>query len=286
MTLQKLRADYLRHVDAGGARADIPRRTGAWDGTKLHLSDLGYCPRKVAYRMLKAPVEKTPEQADNEQIMFALGYYVHYLTYEALRWQQRLVQYECPLPCPDGWSGTMDALFTDEDGKLVLYDCKTTRSNAFRYAGSFPKPENVLQIQAYFQYAGESIQRTIIEYVDRGGANTPVECIIPADNNGNVEAAMAVLESARDNLPDLPDVLPLQVIVGYSNADGMPNKLSWGRSWQCGFCDYAHLCEPLLPLADEKRGYQTVSLAARKDNRWELTKRGEQDYSLIAEYVG
>lgn len=256
-TLAELRYAYMQ---SGEDMNLDPGHTGAndWESHKLHASEIGYCPRATAYRLLGAPkkVQANLTKA-NEALMFWQGYRIHYLTYEAMMWGGILVAYEVPVLDTEVWAGRADAIFLPDfqnEDEEWLYDAKTTRPNAFKFARSFPKEEACLQLGAYGTKR-PNIHHGIIEYIDRGGSNIPVECEIDVDKWARFAAQrMVEREFVRDTIAGkdlktatLPPVLEQEIVPEYRKARNMPYKDLKGaclkRNWQCSYCDY-HATDP------------------------------------------
>jgi hypothetical protein len=242
-TLAELRFAYLKSGEH--IRLD-PGHTGMdeWQPDKLHASQVGYCPRMQMYRFQGAPkkVQANLTQA-NEALMFWIAYRIHYLTYEAFEWAGILKGYEVSLM--DGlWAGRADAIITPDGEDEWLYDCKTTRPNAFKYSESFPKKEACLQLGSYGT-ARPEVKKGIVEYVDRGGSNIPIECVIDlAEWHEPALSRMSLLEQALEALPDLPPMLEESFVPHYRKAPKQDYKdlksVTLECSWECGYCDWHH----------------------------------------------
>ena len=237
-------------------KAAIPVSTDEWESTTLHASEVGYCSRATMLRICGAPPKTQANLTQaNEALMFAMGYFAHYLTYAAMEWAGILVASEESL-LAEPWSGRCDAIFLPDcthPEQEVLYDAKTTRPNAFKYADSFPKEQHCLQLGAY----GTSARCTdilfgVIEYIDRGGSNPPVECHVnllewaPRAQALMDEREALYRECVGKDWKDapLPPVLAEEYVPHYRKAPGQDYKdlksVTYECSWECGYCKMHH----------------------------------------------
>ena len=265
-SLQQLRAAYLASSDGAKYWLDpTPFAPEEWEPDTLHASDIGSCPRKVAYRLSHAPQKPRSSSSEaNRAIMFWAGYRLHYLTYSALEWADLLLCHEQPVDFPKDWGGRLDAIIfpdhTHPENK-VLYDMKTVLPNALKYSYDMPKAKDCLQIGSYALFRPDNIQDGVIEYCDRAGSNTPKECEVMLGHVWPLKASdlMKTLEAARDGLPDLPDTLP-QTYAPHFKWDGSRmnlDSIDLVTPWDCGYCDY-HLTRKekrLNPVTKRQKEY-------------------------------
>ena len=179
--------------------------------------------------------------------MYWSGYRLHYLTYSALHWAGILTGYEERVELPEPWTGRCDAIIQPnyEDDETILYDMKTVMPNALKYSYDMPKEKDCLQLGGYG--TGMAVAQGIVEYADRAGQNTPLECAVDmahwADRARN---RMSLLEALHAALPTLPDILPARYVAHYRKARGKPykelNSVTYEAPWECGYCDY-HLTD-------------------------------------------
>jgi hypothetical protein len=244
-TLQEMRYAYLEadgpvpNLDPGHHAAN------AWDSTLLHASEVGYCQRRQMLRLSGAPpaIQANLTKA-NEQVMFWVANRLHGLAYSAMEWAGILIDHEASLMEPP-WAGRADAIFRPDvnEEEAWLYDMKTVRPNAMKYSESFPKPAHCLQLGAY----GSSlphISKGIIEVVDRGGSNPPIECVI---NLGPWVAEASALMAETEGWmgkDELPPMLQEGFVPHYRKAPGQDYKdlksVTYECSWECGFCEMHH----------------------------------------------
>jgi len=250
----ELRADYILSQED---MALDPKHIQAkpWGDSLLHASDLGACPRKAMLRLLETPhkIQSSLTMANN-QLMWWMGYRVHYLTYEAMDWAGILHSHERDLFDPP-WSGSYDALFwpdfRDKD-RLMGYDCKTTRPKGYNYAYSFPKEPHVIQVSGY-GLKTPAVREWVIEYVYFGSTKPPVICVVNADEHEDkVLDAISGLELAKarmvDDPEELPPVMPEKLVAHYRKNPKQEDRslvsVTYDCNWQCGYCPYVHTVPP------------------------------------------
>jgi hypothetical protein len=298
-TFAELRYGYLTsgehvHIDPGHAGMD------EWESGKLHASEVGACPRKQLLRILGAPpkVQNNLTRA-NEALMFWIAYRVHYLTYEAMSWAGIL--YDCEVSLMSGvWAGRADAIFypdvNDKEG-MRIYDLKTVRPNAFRYAESYPKEQHCLQLGAYATRARVS-PYGVIEYVDRGGSNIPIEC--PVDvaewagkathNMQELESLLAGVEGQPWDKAELPPVLPEHYVSHYRKARNQPYKdltsVTLEPSWECSYCLMHHTMPDDSTRHDSPctpPNHMPILIAKTEKGQWVHTAEGVGDFVRFPE---
>uniref|UniRef100_A0A6M3IKD2 PD-(D/E)XK nuclease superfamily protein n=1 Tax=viral metagenome TaxID=1070528 RepID=A0A6M3IKD2_9ZZZZ len=243
--LQHIRAVYIRYLNDGGQRVELDLPKSGWNPDTIHISELGGCSRAIMLRLLGKTGRAKPQQTqDNDELMWWAGYQFHYLTYEALIHAGIMVCYETAIkPKYDGVTGRFDMLWMDD--VLHLTDIKTVRPNAFKFGELNEEPprvkdDNALQVGGYLLHIA-TIDKADVEYIDRGGTNTPL--LLPVDQElakAKAEAAILGLLAQRDNLPEVPDPLPEEVKLHYSRHK-VP-LLKWvglKRDWRCNYCQYA-----------------------------------------------
>lgn len=246
-SFQVLRYAYLRSTDGKRHWLDPgPFDQDDWNPDKLHASDVGACPRAVAYRLLGTPEKpRSRASAANRQVMFWAGYRLHYLTYSALNWAGLLLSHETRVPMPNGWTGAFDATFKPTlDSETMLYGMKTVLPNALKhgYDWDYPKTKDCLQEGVYGLYL-PYLKRAAEEYSDRAGSNTPKICEFDlAPWSAKATEVMASLEDVRDRLPELPELLSPVLAPSYWKKRKLNayylKSLSYQADWRCGYCDY------------------------------------------------
>ena len=220
-----------------------------WSEDTLHISELGKCARQQMYRLSGAQKQvKSVSTLANESLMFIQANWIHALTVGALDWAGIMVNYEASLPgLPEGWSGHYDVTYEDwETDTIVGWDGKTVRPNAFDYSVSWPKPEHVWQVQGYMRFL-PWVSYWQIEYIDRGGANTPQVKAVHRDD-AKIDDRMFALNVCRsailDNPTLLPNMLEPEFSIYYRKVNNEPirrvNSVFVGPSWQCEWCPYHH----------------------------------------------
>lgn len=242
-TMQALRAAYLKAPDR--RKFAIHYDGGEWDRNVIHASDAGACPRQVMYRLTGTPEKPRSESSEwNRTVMFESGYVFHFLTYSALRWAGLLVYHEKKLTMPYGIVGSCDAIFQPdyrEEG-LALYDCKTVMPNALKFSWDMPKVKDCLQVGAYAldpHLEQMPILWGLIEYVDRAGSNTPLECIIDLEEWADkADQRLENINEWKDQLK--ASVLPPEMAPRYVGhySGGKLESISYEPAWECGYCDF------------------------------------------------
>lgn len=242
-SLQLLRAAYLKSEDGERYWLDpTPFGANEWESDKLHLSELGACPRAIAYRLIGVPPKpRSRSSAANREVMFWSGYRFHYLTYSALNWAGLLVDHEIAVKLPEPWTGRADAIIRPNihADRIIGYDMKTVLPNALKYGWDMPKEKDCLQLGGYAH--GGLFGPAVLEYADRAGSNTPKECEVDALAWARrVPARMRELEAVREAVPELPETLPPAYNGHFREADnvGTLDTVSLDPDWRCGYCDY------------------------------------------------
>lgn len=237
----------------------------------FYVTDLGKCPRKVI--MDFGDFKKKP-LTESELLMFKFADYIHERVTSLLRKSDRFVVAANELSLngglPNFWHGRCDALLFDlHDRIFIPLEIKSTR--AFRYTSDFPKPEHIMQINAYMFALitmGYDTQRGIILYVDRSGSNKPLEFKIPYDENilHEFKKYEELYKKHFETELTLPPVMAREI-------KKVRNTLYLVPSWQCDYCHYQGLsCNPNMS----------------KNKLGELTKEGfkkSRDYGKFADEI-
>ena len=206
------------------------------DPLRLFCTDVGRCPRAVALRMTQAAKRPISEnEARNQRFMWNLAEYIEEMLSFALADKEMLGGYQDSVPIDDheNWGGRLDILTTEPR----VIEVKTIRPNAFNFHDR-PKKEHVYQAVIYQHYLGHEL-KPILVYFDRGGANTPEQYEVSYSWD-RIATMMDELDAVRDNLPELPGILPpmLKRTDRGKNVKLMPD-------WRCGYCDYREAsCQP------------------------------------------
>jgi hypothetical protein len=216
-----------------------------WDKTTLHISELGKCARQQMMRLSGVkPKPETEKARANKELMFWQGNMIHALTVGAMDWAGILVDSEKPLEgLPEGWSGHYDAVYKDREyGRLMVWDGKTVRPNAFNYAHEWPKMEETWQIRGYLRFLPD-VTAGIVEHIDRGGSNTPQTSLITRDDE-QVNGRMLTLDTYLDSIEVLPGMIPPEWKLTYRKVANEPiwraSAIYRQPSWQCEWCDYMY----------------------------------------------
>jgi hypothetical protein len=286
---QKLCATFIR---AKCPDSVLPYK-GEWEPGKLHISDLGSCPRQVHLRIGGKKGKETPQaQLDLKEIMFWAAYNLHYLVYNALDFDERLLSYEKnPEHVWEGWGGRYDCEHS-EGAKTILLDVKSTHPNIIRFAKTLPKKEWMLQLGGYYDCLDVKPDEVRVLVVDRGGSNTWMPFTVPmtAELKEDVQKERHILEDARTSEPDaLPRAFKIsgdaerqveywtQVARGNTPHGKPPTQpaLMLDGDWRCGYCEYLNTthCIP-------EQG-QTLCARMDKQGKWHVTPGGMKHIDRI-----
>lgn len=262
MSLADIYDDYLVAMTIGKER----------DPKRLFVTDVGKCPRQVALRMMQADRKPVLPQ---QRMMWDLAEYIEETLMKALDVAGELESYQEPVVLPDreNWGGRMDIVRRVGD-KLQIVEVKTERSNSLKrnadgnLAYAHPKPNHVRQASIYhhyFDFGEDGELPPVIWYAARGGSNLPVECVIDNVDFEPIRLEMDELDTVRDNLPELPPMLP-KVIKETSYG----KVLKYVTPWDCGYCDFAgvscspDLSEQVWAELDKKAGTWSIKGAANQ----------------------
>lgn len=243
-SLQHIRAAYLTSDD--GAEYWLSSspwdRGNDWDPSKLHISELGACPRAIIYRLSgSAEKPRSASSAANRTIMFHQGYTLHYLTYSAMNWAGILIAHEKEVEgLEEPWTGRCDALFTTDYERrddLWLLDIKTVLPAALKYSYDMPKEKDCLQVAGYAPHI-PGLTGAVVESVDRAGSNEPILSEvdlakwIPLAEERKRTIEQAVRGGAAPELPG--------VYTGHyeGSAKKVLTGISFGPDWRCGYCPW------------------------------------------------
>lgn len=257
---------------------------GEWEPGRLHISDLGSCPRQIHLRVKGVKGKETAQPTlDLKEIMFWQAYNLHYLVYNSLDLDERLMSYEKPVDAWEGWGGRYDCEHS-EGAKTILLDVKSAHPNIIRFSKSLPKREWMLQLGGYYDCLDTKPDEVRVLVVDRGGSNTwmPFNVPMTPDLKEDVQRERRLLEHARDNEPK-----PLERAVTI-RGDAERNVEYWGHvsdghtprgkpptqpglyldtDWRCTYCDYFNYdCIP-------EQG-QVLCAKMDKKGRWFVTPKG------------
>lgn len=276
MSLSQLYADYLTSLKEEKER----------DQYRLFASDVGKCPRQVAYRLSNAEKNMVLDQTKwNKTIMFDLAEHVEARLAEALRKEGTLIVYQPELPLEEAgwwnWGGRAD-IVADYGGRRVI-EVKTVHPSAFRYDLDYPWYH--MQAKLYDVLLKDPYQLDappLVAIFDRGGTNTGVEQVVELTNEDILDE-MAMLDGVRHVLmeqEELPDRLPR--VLKEREYGKVIKQEADGR---CNYCDYSQTCNP---------NTSTNVWAKREDKSMPYvpTKKADTKVlmgfidSLIAKYTG
>jgi hypothetical protein len=211
-----------------------------WDGSRLHISDLGKmlpgegCRRQVKLR-LQGAAQRDPSLG--QMLLFDHGHRIHERLTEVLR-----------RGLPSGWTiigveertsiehrghlitGSCDLQLANERDEYLIVDYKTKRGRAFSYLTE-ARPANVLQVQGYL--CAEDADHGILLYVDREGQNEAVQFHVERDDAAVYRAADTLVELVESE--ELPPVL--EPAIKLQERKG-PDAVYMDLPWQCSYCPY------------------------------------------------
>lgn len=246
--------EFLRARQSGDSSAqkcfaDVflePKVDKVRDPFRLYATDIGKCPRQVAYRLLSTEKDyESPEKQRNDQRMFDVAEFIEAMLTAAFMWRGDLISHQTPVLFAqrDNWGGRTD-LIVELDGHRRIIEVKTHRGNASNY--TLPKPPHVHQASSYHRELAKEYEldaQPLLWYVSRDGSGEPNEYEVPHVGY-ETQGLMDELDEARFEVktegvgmlpPKLDKVLQLR---------SYGKTVSCEPSWQCGYCDYAGTCQP------------------------------------------
>lgn len=241
-----------RDLASGEQReVSLPIVRHAWDGSKLHASDLGLldpedgCPRQLWGRVHGWRAQST---GLGKLLMFDNAYGVH----ERVAWH---LAHGLPA---QGWEviEVEEAIEAEGEGRLdvlieyrrkggfegdevlavtrVVVDIKSVRGAAFSYLFKAKQP-HVWQVQAYVR--AKQAAYGILLYVDREGQNGMKQFNVGGDTDGTAERW--ALGRAVVELPEAPPMLP--------------EKGVGELHWRCTYCNFLDVsCPSAIPPEGRK----------------------------------
>jgi hypothetical protein len=210
------------------------------DPKRLFVTDVGKCPRQVALRLIGAERKAI---LPHNKMMWDLAEYIELTLMKALDAEGLLYEYQAPIRISDheNWGGRLDIVQFVADDTLRIDEVKTVRSNSFNYSDRPKRPHEYQGTiyDHYYDYGEHSHVAPVLWYADRGGSNPPEEYEVGCDF-ALVRPLMDELDAVRDNLPELPKMLPkVCKLASYGKV------LKYVPDWQCGYCDYRDVsCHP------------------------------------------
>lgn len=209
------------------------------DPMRLFVSDVGKCPRQIAFRLLETTKDPVSDQTlVNKQIMFDIANHLEATLWDALVAEGLGVAYQFPVDMFDrvNWGGRGD-IIADYGGSRVI-EVKSLYPGAFKHDIFYPQHRHQANIYDFYcrdEY--ELAADPLLMYLDRGGMNTPVEQEVTM-LFGSTGALMDEMDGMRAFLPELPSKLPHVLLERSWN-----KQLVYEPDWRCNRCDYAWTCE-------------------------------------------
>ena len=208
---------------------------------RLYVSDLGKCPRQVAYWLLDTPARKEEPLARWNSLRKMRGgvLYEDELR-KALEWSGQLVEYHHHFDLRDNWGGELDFIVKDYPVPGIperVLEQKTEFNKAYLFRVKAPSPDHVYQTTTYDDALGGLPAPPIVhyermpdtKYAKGSGANLWCDHVI--DPKPDVTPLMDELDAMRASLPELPDILPR----GLKRTDRGKN-IRLVPDWRCGYC--------------------------------------------------
>lgn len=239
------------------------------DPLRLFVSDVGKCPRQVAFRLKETTKDPVSDQTlINKQIMFDIAEHLEVTLYAAIAAQGRNIAYQFPVDMYDreNWGGRGD-IIADYGGSRVI-EVKSLYPGAFKHDIFYPQHRH--QADIYDHYCSEEWELSaapLLLYLDRGGMNTPVEQEVRMPWERSC-ALMDEMDAMRTALPTMPEQLP-HVLIERSWA----KELSHEPDWHCTRCDYAWTCEKSMSKS-------VWATRPSKNDPWTIRKAADIDVLL------
>lgn len=242
------------------------------DPLRLFISDIGKCPRSIAYRMFETEKDEVlPQTIINKAIMFDLAEYMEHTLKLAFEQQGIEVEYQFEIPMEDfdNWGGRGD-IIADYGGRRII-EVKTVHPNAFKFGLDYP--EHTYQAAAYDLFCAEKYKLSaapLLVYFDRGGQNTPVEKVVDYEID-TIMSLIGHLEDVRYMLPELPEKLGKVL-----KERNYKKNLVREPDYRCNYCDYAGTCMPDM---------STQVWASREKNDMPYTAKRVADPEVLAVFI-
>lgn len=234
------------------------------DPKRLFVTDIGKCPRQIAYRML----ETEPDDVDREaylrrQIMFELAEHMEYRLFKALG--DKVVSYQENVDLPwENWGGRID-IIADYGGERII-EVKTLGEQAMKKP--LPLPTHKYQVSVYHKHK-DLRAHPLLVYFNRGGVECDTKEIMVYDVEDAYKEALALVDElnrVRDNLPELPPKREKELKILDRGT-----SLKSVRHHDCGKCPYVKLCDP--PSGSE-------TWAKFVDGKWVPTSKMDYDKAI------
>ena len=298
ISLDLLTFNYLEKYGQLRAQDYVATGENEWDGSMLHPSQLGTCHRETCLGKIGAARQvREASWYRNRKRKFELANHVHNLVYAALKDVGLLYESELDLEpfMWNGWTGRLDWI-DHRYGMDTLHvgDVKSSHPNAMRYATSYPKHHNVLQLGCYYECVKSMlnehahfnpdlklIRSAEIQYMDRGGGNDPLACEIEMTDDlmAEVVAEKVLLEEHVDmaiNENILPE--PMKRDMKFKS---YKKKVVLDTHWQCNpeYCDFVGAsCTPIT-------GETTLAELNAENGDYEIKPNGRRYAEEVEEFL-
>jgi hypothetical protein len=228
---------------------------------RLYVSDVGGCPRAVAYDLLgKTRDVEAPDERFNRLRKFRIALMCEDLFMQALEWKGVLVAYQPEIVVDDreNWGGRADIIANYP--RLRVIEHKAEFSNAYKFYEKKPSEQHIHQVGIYHHYGRASgyefedppllryTRMPDTKFDKNAGVGRHIEAVVTAAWD-KTAALMDELEAVRAALPELPGCLPRV----WKMTDKVRGKNAWKTirevpDWRCSYCPYQSTCKPDLSV--------------------------------------
>jgi hypothetical protein len=230
---------------------------------RLYVSDVGQCPRKVAYDLLDAEKDEEEEDAKRNRLRkFKTANILEEIFKDALEWKGVLVAYQPVVTIGDreNWGGRADIIARYPGVRVIEH--KAEFSNAYKFYARKPSEQHEHQASIYDHYLDEEFELDgppLLRYTRMPDTKYDKNAGFGLNAEHLVKMDWAITSALMD---ELQDVRQLTLDVGHtalSAIDRLPKtwkmtdkvrgKQAWKTvrevpDWRCSYCSYAGSCEP------------------------------------------
>lgn len=227
---------------------------------RLYVSDVGSCPRKVAYDLLGAEKDEEDEDARRNRLRkFKTANILEEIFKDALEWKGVLIAYQPVITIADreNWGGRGDIIARYPTVRVIEH--KAEFSRAYKFYEKKPSTQHEHQANIYAHYGREEYgleDDPILRYTrmpdtkfdKNAGIGLNAEHIVTMPW-ATTASLMDELEQVRANLP----ALPARIGRIWKMTDKVRMKNEWKTirevpDWRCEYCSYTGACKPNLSV--------------------------------------